>query len=192
MRWTLGSLFKSAPLMCLLASAHMAQADTIFNVSGTFDDNSSTPLAGTVTVDTATGAVDGFYFDIPTMTTGTTTLAGALFTPATATVGFSDVGTVASFVNFQLFGASPNSEELYLLIPPVTLPYSGSTLLQEVTFGGEVYHTGYQSGAQSNPFFELTGDGSITPAATPEPSSYLLLGSGIAAVVLKRGKTRQS
>ena len=39
--------------------------------------------------------------------------------------------------------------------------------------GGTFLHTGYQSGVQSNPFFELTENGTITP--TPEPSCLTLL-----------------
>ena len=72
-------------LIFVLAAPGRVQADSTFNVSATFADNNSTPLTGTLTINTATGAVDGFHFDIPTMTTGSTTLAGALFTPATAT-----------------------------------------------------------------------------------------------------------
>jgi hypothetical protein len=172
-------------MYCWLATA---QADTVFDVSGTFDDNNSTPLTGTITLNAVTGAIDGFDFDIPTMTIGSTTLAGALFTPATATESFDDFGP-AAFVSFQLFGAPPEGEELFLLIPPPTLPYTGDPLLQEVSFDGQDYHTGYQSGVQANPFFELTGNGSITPAPTPEPSSYLFLGFGIAGILLKRCRT---
>ena len=49
--------------------------------------------------------------NIPTIINGSTTLAGALFTPATATASFSDFGPDA-FVNFRLFGAPPEGEEL--------------------------------------------------------------------------------
>jgi len=90
---------------CWLLSVRSARADTIFSVSGTFADNNSTPLTGTITINSATGAIDGFDFDIPTMTTGTTTLAGALFTPATATESFDNFGP-AAFIDFQLFWCS--------------------------------------------------------------------------------------
>jgi hypothetical protein len=50
--------------------------------------------------------------------------------------------------------------------------------LQVLSFGGRDFHTGYQSGVQANPFFEITGDGTITQFATPEPASLLLLGLG--------------
>jgi hypothetical protein len=175
---------------CGLTANRPAQADTIFDVSGTFADDNSTALTGTITLNTATGAIDGFDFNIPTMINGSTTLAGALFTPATATASFSDFGPGA-FVDFQLFGAPPEGEELFLLIPPPTLPFTGSTLLQELTFEGQTFHSGYQSGVQSNPFFELNGNGSISPAPTPEPSNYLFLGFGVAALLLKRHRTSQ-
>jgi hypothetical protein len=175
---------------CWLTQVLPARADTTFDVSAIFADNDSTPLRGTVTVK-PTGGIDGFFFDIPTMTNGSTTLAGALFTPATATPSFFDFGP-AAFVNFQLFGAPPEGEELFLLIPePTATPYDGGPLLREVTFKGQVFHTGYQSGPQSNPFFEIQADGTITPAPTPEPSSYLLLGFGIAGLLLKRRRTSQ-
>ncbi len=175
-------------MFCLLTPVRPAQADTIFDVSGTFDDTNSTPLTGTITLNTVTGAIDGFNFDIPAMKNGSTTLAGALFTPATATDSVDDFGP-ATFVNFQLFGAPPEGEELFLLIPTPTLPYTGGELLQEVTYMGQDFHTGYQSGVQANPFFELTGNGTIAPAATPEPSSYLFLGLGIAGILLMRRRT---
>jgi hypothetical protein len=178
-------------ISCWLTAVHPAQADTILDVSGTFDDNNSTPLTGTITLDEATGAIDGFDFDIPTMTIGSSTLAGALFTPATATVSFDNFGP-AAFVNFQLNGAPPEGEELFLLIPPPTLPHTGGPLLQEVTFDDQDYHTGYQSGVQSNPFFELTGNGSITLAPTPEPSSYAFLGLSIAGLLLARRRIMRS
>jgi hypothetical protein len=169
---------------CWLSQVRPARADTTFDVSGTFADNDSTPLTGTITLNSS-GAIDGFFFDIPTMNSGPTTLAGALFTPATATPSFSDFGPGA-FVTFQLFGAPPEGEELFLLIPePIGNPYSGGPLLQQLSFGGQVFHTGYQSGPQSNPFFELAGNGCIT-VATPEPSSCLFLGFGIAGILLKR------
>jgi hypothetical protein len=181
------SLSIAAIVLCSV-SVRPAHADTVFDVSGTFDDNNSTPLVGTITLGPA-NTLDGFFFDIPSMTIGSTALAGALFTPSTATASFDDFGP-AAFLNFQLFGAPPEGEELFLLIPePIATPFEGSSLLQAVSSGGQVFHTGYQSGPQSNPFFELAGNGTITPAAAPEPSSYLFLGLGVAGILLKRHAT---
>ena len=164
-------------VVLILVAPGMIRADSTFNVSATFADNSSTPLTGTLTINTATGAVDGFHFDIPTMTIGSTTLAGALFTPSTATVSnFTHPG--GSEIDFQLFGAPPQGEILFLEIPQATLvSYTGGLLLQEVNSGGTILHTGYQSGVQSNPFFVLTENGTITP--TPEPSCLTLLVTGV-------------
>ena len=149
-----------------------AQADTTFAVSATFSDNSSTPLVGILIINTATGAIDGFNFSIPTMTIGSTTLPGAQFTPSTANAFyFTHAG--GSEVDIQLFGAPSNSEELYLEIPQTTLvSYAGGLLLQEVTSGETMLHSGYQSGAQSNPFIELTSNGSITLAHTVTYSDF--------------------
>lgn len=151
----------------LLAAASFAQ--TTFVVSGTFSDNSSTPFTGIVNINTQTGAIVGFNFNIPTMTLGATTLPGANFTPSTATANFFSSNAPpcspaqGGFMTFQLFNAPPNSEELYLLIPQSSLiSYNGGALLQQVTCGGQAFHTGYQSGLQSNPFFEISGNGSIT------------------------------
>ncbi len=177
-------------LCCWLAVDRPVLADTVFDVSGTFDDNNSTPLAGTITLGSNDQLVD-FFFNIPTMTNGSTTLAGALFTPSTASPSFDDFGP-AAFLTFQLFGAPPEGEELFLLIPePIANPYDGGPLLQEVTSASQVFHTGYQSGIQSNPFFELTGNGSITPAPAPEPSAYLPLGFGVAAILMTRWRARR-
>lgn len=156
-----------------------AQAQVTFDVSATFADNNSIPLAGTVTINTTTGTVGGFYFNIPMMTIGSTTLAGALFTPSTANASFfAHGGGSGSEIDFQLFGAPSNGEELYLEIPQTTLvSYVGGSLLQELTSGDIMLHTGYQSGPQSNPFIEISEDGSITP--TPEPSSLILFAIGL-------------
>jgi hypothetical protein len=184
---TITAMLLGIGLFALMAPGR-AQADSIFDVSATFSDNSSTPLIGTLTINTATGAIDGFDFNIPTMTIGSTTLAGALFTPSTATAfNFTHAG--GSEIDIQLLGAPPNSEELFLEIPQTTLvSYAGGLLLQEVTSGGTMLHTGYQSGAQSNPFIELSGNGSITPV--PEPSGLILFAAGLLGlfvVTLKKG-----
>ncbi len=161
----------------VLAAPGRTRAQELFDVSATFGDNSSTPLTGTLTINTATGVVDGFYFNIPTMTIGSTTLEGALFTPTTANEGYF-INSDWSYITLQLIDAPPEGEELFLEIPQTTLvSYTGGVLLKEVTVGSTVFQTGYQSGAQSNPFINITENGSITPS--PEPSSYILFASGL-------------
>lgn len=162
------------------ANFTLRPVDTIFNVSGTFGDNNSTPLTGTLTINTATGSIDGFSFNVPTMTIscgnpscqdGSATLPGALFTPQTATAGFfSDPDkSLGSYI--ELFGAPAGSEELWLLIPQTTLiSYTGGILLKNITFQGTVYQSGYQFGAGSNPFINLSGNGVITPLASESAS----------------------
>jgi hypothetical protein len=168
--------------LLVLITPLRVQADSSFHVAATFADNNSTALQGTLTINTTTGAVDGFYFDIPIMTIGSTTLAGALFTPSTATESYS-THSGGSEIDFQLFGAPPEGEELFLEIPQTTLvSYGGGSLLQEVTSGGTMLHTGYQSGVQSNPFIELTENGTITPV--PEPSSLTLIAAGLLGLLI--------
>jgi hypothetical protein len=178
-----------AVALFMLVVPSRAQAQTTFDVSATFADNNSTPLTGTVTINTATGAVDGFDFDIPTMTIGSTTLGGALFTPSTANESYL-THPGGSEIDFQLIGAPPEGDTLFLEIPQTTLvSYAGGPLLQEVTSDGTMLHTSYQSGARSNPFIEITEDGSITPA--PEPSSLILFATsllGLLGVALKKEK----
>jgi hypothetical protein len=151
--------------LVMLVVPGRAEAQTTFDVSATFADINSTPLTGTLTINTATGAVDGFDFNIPTMTIGSTTLDGALFTPLTANKSYvTHTGGSGSEIDFQLFDAPADGEELFLEIPQTSLvAYAGGSLLQELTSDGTMLHTGYQSGAQSNPFIEITEDGSITP-----------------------------
>jgi hypothetical protein len=63
-------------------------------------------------------------------------------------------------IDFQLFGAPPQGEILFLEIPQTALvSYTGGLLLQEVNSGGTFLQTGYQSGVKSNPFTELTANG---------------------------------
>lgn len=144
----------------LVTGAEAQTSDTTFNVSATFADKNSTPLVGTVTINTSTGAIDGFAFNIPTMTIGSTTLPGAVFTPQTATAGFF---TNPSEIVLQLKGAPLYGESLFLFIPQVTLTeYPGGSLLQSVFLNGQTYNTGYQSGAQSNPFIGIAGNGLVS------------------------------
>src|SRR5208283_443080 len=121
---SIAAMLLGVALFVLVAPGRV-QAQAVFDVSATFGDNSSTPLTGTLTINTATGVVDGFYFNIPTMTIGSTTLAGALFTPATANEGYF-INSDWSYITLQLFDAPPEGEELFLEIPQTTLvSYTG-------------------------------------------------------------------
>lgn len=147
-----------------IAGSGTITPDTTFNVSSIFADLNLTPLTGTVTINTFTGAIDGFNFNIPTMTISDgksqTTLTGAVFNPQTATAGFF---TKPSEMVFQLNGAPPFGETLFLFIPQSTLTcYPGGTLLQSVFLNGQTFNTGYQSGPQSNPFIGTAGNGLIS------------------------------
>ncbi len=69
---------------CLCAAVYREclarQAAVNFNGSATFADNNSTPLTGTLAIDTTTGVIDAFDCNIPNVTTGSPTSQGALFT----------------------------------------------------------------------------------------------------------------
>ena len=124
------------------------------------------------------------------MTNGSTAFAWCPIYPATANVSFNGIGSSTLAVNFQLKGAQQQgADTLYLLVPSPPSPYAGGPLLREVVFQGQAFHSGYQSGPPSTPFFLLKADGSITLASAPEPASYLCVGVGIAALWFKRRRT---
>lgn len=180
-------LFHGVFIVCCLLLARPAEAANIFNVSATFADNNSTPLTGTIAIDSITDDIIDFSFNIPAMTNGTTNLAGALFTPATANLSFGSIGASTLAVEFQLKGTQQQgADTLYLLVPTPPSPYPGGPVLREVVFEGQAFHSGYQSGPPSTPFFLLKADGIVTPAAVPEPASYLCVGFGMVALYLKR------
>jgi len=136
-----------------------ASADTIFNFNGTFQDGSA--LGGTMTVNTATGAIDGIN-----LTVGSNTftfiqaptpelIGGSLFIQLTATSAF----------NFPI---------LDIFIPVTSLVgYNGGQLCISPTAGDCSNPT--QWGANGTASYLTQGSSS----AVPEPSSLILLTGGL-------------
>jgi hypothetical protein len=172
-------------------SAQPAQADTIFNVSATFADNNSTPVTGTVTINTATWVVDGFNFNIPTMTVGTSTVQGLIFTPLTATgellnplADSSCKPSDGSVLGFNIKGTPGGTETLQFLIAQTTLVgYAGSTIINSIPCPARTFFSVFGNVPSSSQFVTLSGTGTITAAPTPEPCSLFMLSTGLLGLV---------
>lgn len=172
----------------LMTSAGLMHADTInvFNLAGT---TSSGTLSGTVTLNATTGkftAASISYFYTATLGSGTYTFSGS---PLSSTSG-------TGYSSNDFAGTGPATGfDIDLSLPTVNLMgYSGGALCS----------TTRPCGTQVSAFeVTLTGTdlsqvigGTLTlasqtgaPAVTPEPSSLLLLGTGVlgvASVMRKR------
>ena len=137
-----------------------ASADTIFNFSGTFQDGST--LGGTMTINTATGAIDGVNL----------TIGGNTFTfvqaPTPVLIGgslFIQLTETSQF-NFPI---------LDIFIPVSSLVgYNGGQLCITPTAGGCSNPT--QTGSNGTVVYLTQGSAS---SAVPEPSSLILLTGGL-------------
>ena len=185
---TISAMLLGIGLFTLMApDGVQAGSTSTFNVSATFADNASTRLTGTVTINTATGAVDGFNFDIPTMTVGATVMPGLNLTPLTANGSFFNESgpcspSVGGELGFSIDGSSPGTEELELVIPQTTLVgYRGGTILNSIpcsSFSSGKLFTGFADfTSSSGGFVKIFGTGTIN--VVPEPSSLLLLASSL-------------
>jgi PEP-CTERM motif len=138
-----------------------ASADTIFTFSGTFLDGSA--LGGTLTINTATGAIDGIDLTVGANTFtfqqgSLITIGGSSFIQLTTTPGFS----------FPL---------LDLFFPVSSLVgYTGGQLCISPVSGGCADPTQYGSNGTA---IYLTQGSSSTGSSVPEPSSLLLLTGGL-------------
>lgn len=167
----------------LLAGSLACRADvvTMFNVNGTWDNGSLTgpggTLTGTITIDVTTGVATGI--DVVETTTAAST-SGATSNTFSG-IGAQGPGNMEYIV--QSGGVNLFTE---LIFPTDSLiGYAGGNLcsLQNSCSGD---FTRYGLGA-AGPVLE---SGTVTPvsAATPEPSSLALLGTGVLgfAGVLRR------
>ncbi len=138
-------------------------ADTItYSINGTFTGGGS--LSGTVTIDTTAGSIVGGNF-----TAGGTTYSVA-FLGGNSPTEYAEVFTAAG---------SPSSNPMFILF--ISIAPDGSLSLCSTANGaicGDVS------------FFTLDGGSTTTLASgsivaqTPEPATYLLLGSGLLGLVL--------
>ncbi len=154
----------------LTATTAPIYADTIFNLSNATFSNGAV-ATGTVSVDTTTGVFDSV--DVKVMSGGTSyVFSGAPGGQATA-------GNNTQYFE-QSFDAA--GDELVLDVPGASLMgYAGGTLCSTSNLcnglsGAYAVPTGVNT---ANAYTFSTGSLVAATAATPEPSSVILLGTGI-------------
>jgi hypothetical protein len=161
----------AAVLVCAVPVA--AHADTTYDVTGNFSDVASSPLTGTYTINTSgviTAAdltLQGLTFDI--LNGGSAPIPGL----TTYSYAFVDTATNPSDIELEILGSSTVcSGQIYTC----------------TLFGGPQLTNAFVSPDQLN---LISGSASLETSATPEPSSLLLLGTGLlglAFVAFRRAK----
>jgi hypothetical protein len=149
--------------------------------SGNFQSNPSAgPIAfflsgGADTMDVAAGFTNGFSFYYSSSEAGSVDVYSGL--DGTGTL-LASVPLVAQFDT----GCSADASTTFCTWSPVGVTFSGTA--ESVNFGGVADEVGFDSitlGA-SNPGASDTG-GTTPNAATPEPGSFVLFGSGLLGLV---------
>jgi hypothetical protein len=169
----LSKLFSRMSKMILVLAAVLvgpglmtASADTIFNFTGTFQDGAT--LGGSLTINTATGAIDGID-----MTIGASTFT---FEQGTlVTIGGESFIQLTTTVN-------PSFPILDVFFPVSSLVgYAGGQLCISPVSGDCSNPTQYGS---NGTVAYLTQGSSSTSSNVPEPSSLLLLTGGLVGLGL--------
>ena len=198
-------LYCLAAICLLVLTVGSANADTIFNVSGTINSDFPPPdtstLSGTITINTGTGAIDGVDLQF---TSPSTSISGSL--PDLTNVGFETSGTNEQTYEVEVCASVPCSSNwlitLLLDVPSFTsgeltslVGYDGGDIYSIGLFYGGVQDTwgGCQADSLSSPTCgQLSGPG---PVSTPEPAVLPLVATSLGLVgllALRRGRTFQA
>ena len=174
------SLFKTiSAVLCLVFAlcfaAPIAHADTVFTVTGSFDNGAI--LSGTATINTSTGIVTAF--DLST--------TGAFVSGPYTTV---DPGQGPFFGQYFVSSTlSIFSIDLSFPPPGSLVGYTGGSLCSDVVSCFFISALNKTTTPTPSTTFNLTS-GSLTPqVATPEPSSLFLMLAGAGLVSMRKRRT---
>ncbi|MBV9266843.1 MAG: PEP-CTERM sorting domain-containing protein [Acidobacteriaceae bacterium] len=170
-------LFSLALVICGASASVYADSITNFNLSAALEPGTA---QGTITIDTTNGQVTGGNFTVNAPTPPGLAAVMDVFTTL-RDAGYNGANQIADFVS--------GTDRFELSLPLVSLVgYSGSSVCSTtertgctianspsyyptlfIYFGGELA--------------DAAVSGSLTPSSAPEPSTYLLLATGLVGVI---------